>query len=819
MPTTKRKVINPRKPARSRAVTTTTARAVSRRKPPRSKTTPTTRAKVLKISVLQPRFKAKPKLTLSRARKTNISTLRLANISQARVSVAALKIKPTEVSGFMEEASKSQSQLKQLTFTRAMIANWKTDEDVMMNSQALSNWARVGDVRRRKMVCKAFRENGESGLMVHNIGGMEKKDARAMMKDYFSSGGSMADVMEWLREAGNFLRLHSGAKTGTDGFSIGRAWRAVKKVGKAAVDWATAAVNTVSDAIKAAGKNLARAIREIADWSIAKITDVVEGLLRAGRRVAEILQEALKKSAAALKKFTRAILATGRKMREALSWAAGKTLSTLKTVLSALDDARKSVRAIVQEALKAASRFTQAIIKAMLQMGKKLVDIVRTMVRASYDTIRKLTDALLKAGKSILLIVKDVLQSAGSALNYLVKSMLSLGKNLGEILYNTFNHITFGYFKKLVKAAMAAGKRIADFVQAGISRGWALLRKAAQALFEIGQKAGDLLYAAARKASSAVREVIKGLAIAGRKAAQILTVVANYTGTYLRRMVKGFYQVFKDPIGVLKRFAQSKLNTIRMVLDGLLQAGLTFGRALKEILVNIKEGFREGFFKGLVALGKSVVDIMEEALKLTGALAGLALATLLDLLGGHRGLTAIEKREARKIFGASIDLNRIKISDASLASDLINLVNGARPFTTMYVINFASWKKVDLPTLIHELTHTWQGTVVGPIYMVEALHAQFKEGSAAYKVTLADLAANNGDFSSFNREQQGRIVEHYYNFKFGSWKTRSDAATWVKALKPYASQVYKSPRIRVRYDRTIPTSLLRIKPALILATS
>ena len=752
-----------------------------------------------------------------------MSSLRLNNISQAKVSVAALKIKPTEVPGLMEETVKSQSQLKQLTFTRAMITNWKTDEDVMMQSHALSNWARVGDVKRRKMICKAFRESGESGLMIHNIGGMERKDARAMMKDYFSSGGSMADIMQWLREAGSFLRIHSGVKTGTDG-RLGRAWRAIKKVGKAAVDWATAAVNTVSDAIKAAGKNLARAIKEIASWSIGQITDVVEGLIRAGRKVADILYEAMKKSTETLKKFTRAILAAGRKIREVLSWAAGKTLQTLRAILTAFDEARKSVKAIVQEVLRTATGILQNTIKMMLQMGKKLADIVRTMVGAAYSDIHKLTGALLKAGKRIYHIVNDVIKSAGSALAKLVKAMISLGKNLGEILYNTFNRITFNYFKNLVKAAISLGHTIADFIQAGISRGWALLRKAAQALVEIGQKAGDLLRAAALKASSAVREVIKGLKAAGRKAAQILNIVATYTGTYLKRMVKGFYQVFKDPVGVLKRFAQAKLNTIRMVLDGLLQAGLTFTRALKEILVNIREGFREGFFKGLIALGKSVVDIMEEALKLSAALASLALATILDLLGGHRGLTAIEKREARKIFGASIDLNRVKISEASLAADLINVVNnvknpGARPFTTMYVINFASWKKVDLPTLIHELTHVWQGVVAGPIYMAKAVHAQIKHGSAAYDFDLAELAANNDDFSKFNQEQQGNIIEYYYNYKFGSWKSSANATTWRSALKPYATQVYKSPRTTVRYNGMIPTSLHLIKPRVILATN
>jgi len=718
----------------------------------------------------------------------------------------------------MEEACKGFSAPKQVTFARAMIANWKTDEDVMMHSQAMANWARIGDSRRRKMVCKAFKQSGESGLMVHNIGGMERRNARAMMKDYFAAGGSMADVMEWLREAGTFLRFHSGAKTGTDGF-LSKAWKGIKKVGKAAVDWATAAVKTVSDAIKAAGKNLARAIRETANWTVSKITGVVEGLIRAGRRVGELLGEAAKRGARVLRKYARAILAAGRRIREVLSWAAGKATSTLKTILTALNEARKTVRAIVRDAVRATGRVLQATVKAMLQMGKKLFDVVKAMVGLAFNSVRALAGALLKAGQSVLNIVKDTIRFAGAALKNLVKALISLGKNLGELLFRTFNRITFGHFKKLLQAAMAVGQRIAHFINAGVSRGWALLRKIAQGLAALGKKAGDLLSAAVNKASAAVREIVRGLKAAGRTVAHILTAVFKYTGRHLTRMVKGFYQAIKDPVGVLKRFALSKLNTIRMVLDGLFKAGLNFGRGLKAILVNIKEGFREGFFKGLVALGHSVIDIMEEALKLTGALAGLALATILDLLGGHRGMTALEKREARKVFGSSIDLSRVKISEASLAADLVNLVNnvddpGARPFTTMYVLNFASWKKVELSTLIHELTHTWQGVVVGPIYMAQALHAQFTEGAAAYEIRPADLRNNNGDLSKFNREQQASIVEFYYDYKFGPKKSDRDAAQWIADLEPYAKTVFKPVRQRVRFSRLVPTSVFGFKPIL-----
>ena len=132
----------------------------------------------------------------------------------------------------------------------------------------------------------------------------------------------------------------------------------------------------------------------------------------------------------------------------------------------------------------------------------------------------------------------------------------------------------------------------------------------------------------------------------------------------------------------------------------------------------------------------------------------------------------------------------------------------------MYVLNFASWRDVDLRTLIHELAHTWQGVVTGPIYIIEALHAQFKLGPDAYRVTLDDLEANAGDFSLFNPEQQARIVDLYYEYRFGSRRSRSEADTWVEALAPYARQVYRAPSSRRSRIRPIALDLTRFNRAI-----
>ena len=76
----------------------------------------------------------------------------------------------------------------------------------------------------------------------------------------------------------------------------------------------------------------------------------------------------------------------------------------------------------------------------------------------------------------------------------------------------------------------------------------------------------------------------------------------------------------------------------------------------------------------------------------------LAVASIFEILGGHRGLLPHELAEAEKIFGKSIDLSRVKIATASLPADLLNWINGDRPFTTMYIINFGRNAVIDMAT-------------------------------------------------------------------------------------------------------------------------
>ena len=197
--------------------------------------------------------------------------------------------------------------------------------------------------------------------------------------------------------------------------------------------------------------------------------------------------------------------------------------------------------------------------------------------------------------------------------------------------------------------------------------------------------------------------------------------------------------------------------------------------------------------------------ILEESVKSGVATCMAAFSGLLEIWGGYRGLTTDEKDDARRIFGWSIDLERVKVTTGTIPTDIAFWINGNRPFTAMYVINFS--RRTDVArqraTLIHELTHVWQAATAGPIYMVETLHSQWK--GRGYNVTDEDLIAANGDFNRLEREQQAVVVERYWRGRYNG-----ESIDWHK-YEALARQVYV-PQVR-RMMVELPLSVTRLTAA------
>ena len=725
-----------------------------------------------------------------------LEKVNLNSFTDVNKSVASLKLKSSEVHSALRTFTKKNNSQKSINFTRAMITNWKTKEDALSHSREMLNWARVGKKADRTIVCKAFIASKQTDLLVHNIGGMERADARKFMKDFFASGGTSKDAYEWLSGAGRFLRKNNITESNKDGFFD---W--VGDLVSDAVDWVWGAITTVSDAVEAALDDFSRAIGEIVSWTVDKISDVVRSLIAAGKSVATILNAAFDKGISAMKKFVQAIIKAGRSTLSVLEWAVGEVSSAIRGVVRALISAGKSVIRIVKSAIRGARSLVRKIVQALIDIGHDVEDMIHAVINATTTQVKNLVDAFLRAGQGILEILRETLSEAAAAIKNVVRALFDLGKSLGELILTSLQQLGSSFLRRVLKAMLSLGKTLSSIMNRAIQVASGLLRRLARALARIGQSVQNIIRTVRSATSIIIKRVITGLRDAARRVSEVLSAVASYIGSRLRKMITAIYQVFRNARKIVIAFMRKTTSVIRTVLEGLFAAGLNFAKALKTILENVVSEFQKGFIAGLVALGHSVVDIMGEALKLTGALTALAFTAILELFGGHRSLTSEEKKAARAIFGWSIDLDKIKIANASLPADLILKVNGGRPFTTMHIINFSSKTKVSIRTLIHELTHTWQGVEVGPVYMVEALHDQFALGSRdAYEVTPQMLEENNGNFSKFGREQQATLVDTYYAYKLGKRKDDSDADERLAALAPYALQVYRRKDGLISFD-------------------
>jgi hypothetical protein len=233
-----------------------------------------------------------------------------------------------------------------------------------------------------------------------------------------------------------------------------------------------------------------------------------------------------------------------------------------------------------------------------------------------------------------------------------------------------------------------------------------------------------------------------------------------------------------------------------------LVAGLReIDRSWRDIMAAAEEA-GDDVVEEVVATARRLEEPLEEmlagALEVGGGLFGLVVSQLLNMLATYRPLTGPEKAAAAPVFGSSLDLDLVSISQESLDNDIIFAVQNhfdddpdSRAFVTGTLINMDVSQPITTATLIHELTHVWQNFATGPMYLSEAIHAQAtNEDAYNYGYTNeangdggeAALQAADGDFEAFNREQQGQIVMHYYVRRYEENRPEADWEDWQEYI-------------------------------------
>ncbi len=438
-------------------------------------------------------------------------------------------------------------------------------------------------------------------------------------------------------------------------------------------------------------------------------------------------------------------------------------------------------------------------------------------MQASFDLAGKLLDAAIKAGKAVASVLATALQQGYLIFRRTVNALLSRMGPLGEVfdwLLTQAENVAALAWRETIDALQTFGRSVREALDWAAKKSIDVLKKVVQAIDAAGMVVADVIAWAKKAGDAALKAVGEGLYKAGRTVEYIMIWMEKDVLEGVRAVVHGMFeagatvaelmawavqrtiQVVKDVTAELISLgvtvAQLVADTLahpQNALKNLVQALTELGKTAKDIVeaavVQPTEDAARRVLRALKDLGKTAVEVMTAALELGGSAIALTFALILEWFPGeYRPLTATERAEGEKVFGTSIELDKVRLSVLSLPVDLVELCNHQRPFTTMYLINFASWEKLSINTLMHEMTHVWQSVAVGPIYMVEAIESQLSSEGYNYgyddsetgEGAQPELEAAAGNFNAFNREQQAQIVMHYYvrrfvkNLDFTSWQ-------------------------------------------------
>ena len=182
-----------------------------------------------------------------------------------------------------------------------------------------------------------------------------------------------------------------------------------------------------------------------------------------------------------------------------------------------------------------------------------------------------------------------------------------------------------------------------------------------------------------------------------------------------------------------------------------------------------------------------------------------------------RPLYGWEAVEARQVFGNSLRYERIRIHECATWTDAIDRLGrrlkrmpppGPEQHNSV-TLGYHCYFPVSLPDslvlpgdpldygmpwLIHELTHAWQYQHMGWVYLVRALAAQFRYGTAAYdfggEANLVKCRQNHWTIAKFNPEQQGDIARYYYDsLRSTNAIDEPNKQNALSAYKPYIGDI------------------------------
>jgi hypothetical protein len=579
-------------------------------------------------------------------------------------------------------------------------------------------------------------------------------------------------------------------------------------------------ISSLLDDVKARGAQFVQSVAEAAAHIATDLADlaayaaraavdvakeIVGGVIAAGQTIGDLIVHLAQEGVGGISKIIQAAFDLGQSLIDVTRGLIGVTGNLLVQSVKAILALGKSLADFLRAAMSDTVELAERLIAAAVQAGQAAVSVLATALEQGTIVLQRAVHAVFgqlgPLGEAVDWIMQQAANVQQLAWNTVIQAIGAAGRGITEILDWT-RRKSDQALSAAIASLDAAGAALTTIVGWARAAGDAVMQLAGKALFHAGRTVAEVLIWVDKDVLTGVGAFIKGMLAAGAAVADLAFWAAS-------RAIEITKEVIGELIAAGATLAQLVADTLAHpgdALPNLMRAFLALGKTLKEVvqsaLVQPSEDAARKALAALKQIGQSALDVLKAAFEIGGSAVMLAFALILEWFpGDYRPLSTEERAQAELVFGHAPQLDQVRIAVKSLPDDLIEAINGGRALTAMYVLNFPpGTKNPDLPTLIHELTHVWQGVQIGPLYMINALEAQLSKAGYNYGFVNGtnggpgwengqggEQALNNakGNFGAFNAEQQAMIIQHYYVRRYVK-SPPLDFTAW----QPYANLVH-----------------------------
>lgn len=679
---------------------------------------------------------------------------------------------PRRVGRRLREAAPGRAEVRTL-MTRAMtrsrpaaevlakgyLATAPDAERFVEDSRTLVEWGVGGGAAEKEVVAQAILGSaGEAGelVLLQNISGMVRGDARPYMRAYLAAGGSVGGAAHWLQLAGKVLRRHQVKPSGTAEVvvdAVGDAAQWVVDAVEDGVDAILEGIEAIVDALVEAGIAIATVVAEAANWTVEQLTELIGALLEAGIELGSIMISVFAWTYDQAANFVRAALDAGLAVADLMMETLDQTYFAMRRIVNGLFAALGGVGDVLDWALSQLEVVGSAVFRSCLLAlrfaGAVMTEVLDWMLDLGSDVIETVLWAWESIGEALI----TVYQWAATVGVEIWESIGEVTVRLGNNVYYVLNYITDDFIPGMfnfVRGCLRAGFAIRSFVAWAVEQTLEVAVEVTRALLDMGATLAEMLA-----------------------------------------------EVIQNPAAALTTFLAA-LRDLGTSLEDIFQA----------VIVDTAEEFLEEAVETLLELGEAAGEILDAIWEIEMGRIGLVIALLFNRIPGYRPLTDAEIDDARTVFGDSLNYETIFVSRASVSNDIIFAIQDffarnrdSRAFVTGRLINFDVTDRqdpdpvdIDRATMIHELTHVWQHDDSGPLYLADALAGQQPFGAGynyGYSTATGPswtipvdhagttqaftnegfwfgvggegaLTPPDRDLDFFNREQQGQILMHWF---------------------------------------------------------